>query len=133
MAGIQFPVTKVRVAFTGFLATVVGLLSGSFVDWLASVDVTWLKFAVPGGLVAIYYVVIALLEKKFPWFAKLFGQVPTPAPAPTPVTPPTPSTFVETDKGVWAADVNAMEKANEVTKTPPTPTAKPKQTPKTKR
>jgi hypothetical protein len=100
-----------------------------------------LLFTAPLGYA--YHWLIQEGEKKFPWLSVFFLALPSNLPTPPvtpPVTPPA-STFVETDKGVWAADVNAIAKANEVSKAPvppvtssrPKPVTKPKSTPKTKR
>jgi hypothetical protein len=94
-----------------------------------------LLFTAPIGYA--YHWLIAAGEKKFPWLSVFFLALP--GNLPTPVTPPVTSTFVETSNGVWAADVNAIAKADEVTKTPLTPAPvtkpkpKPKSAPKTKR
>src|SRR5271167_4192111 len=69
-----------------------------------------LLFTAPLGYA--YHWLIAEGEKKFPWLSVFFLALPSNLPTP-PVTPPTPSTFVETTNGTWAADVNALEKAKE--------------------
>jgi hypothetical protein len=94
-----------------------------------------LLFTAPIGYA--YHWLISEGEKKFPWLSVFFLALPANLPTP-PVTPPVSSTFAETPNGVWAADVNALEKAQEVTKTSlpaakPKSVAKPKSTPKTKR
>jgi hypothetical protein len=110
----------------------VSAVVGAVVSWLVtkwtSLDVGFVAlFTLP--LSYAYHWLINEGEKKFPWLSVFFLALPKNLP--TPVTP-TPSTFVETSNGVWAADVNAMEKAKEVAKTTPTVTQK-KSTPKTKR
>lgn len=111
----------------------VSAVVGAVVAWLltrwATIDVGWVAlFTVP--LTYAYHWLISEGEKKFPWLSVLFlalpSNLPTPVAPPTPTPTPTPATFAETDKGVWAADVNAMEKAAEVSKTPSTPKPKPK-------
>ena len=113
----------------------VSAVVGAVVAWLVtkwlSVDVGWVAaFTLP--LSYAYHWLINEGEKKFPWLSVFFLALP--ANLPTPVAPtPNPvqqAPFVETNKGVYAADVNAMQKAAEVTKKPVTP-AKPK--PKSKR
>ena len=85
---------------------------------------SWVHLSYIWGIVTpAYFGAVSWLEAKFPSFSWFFLLFPQP---PAPVTPPTPSTFVETDKGVWAADVNAMEKATEVAKTLPAAKSKPK-------
>jgi len=114
----------------------VSAVVGAVVSWLVtkwvSIDVGWVAaFTLP--LSYAYHWLINEGEKRFPWLSVFFLALPSNLP--TPVTPAA-STFVETDKGVWAADVNAMEKANEVAKTPVVPaktTPKSKPKPKTKR
>jgi len=112
-------------------AAAVSALVGTVVSWLVtkwtSIDVGWVAlFTVP--LSYGYHWLIQEGEMRFPWLSIFFLALPQNLPTP-PVKSEETSTFVETDKGVWAADVNAMEKADEVAKTPPA--AKPK--PKTKR
>jgi hypothetical protein len=127
------------------VSAVVGVAVSTLLYFWTKVDVGWvMAFTLP--ISYAYHWLISEGEKKFPWLSVFFLALP--ANLPTPVTPtptptPTPSTYVETDKGVWAADVNAIEKANEVAKKPmsnsgnsavsPTTKPKPKQPPKTKR
>jgi hypothetical protein len=114
------------------VSAVVGVAVSTLLYFWTKVDVGWVvAFTLP--ISYAYHWLIAEGEKKFPWLSVFFLALPTNLP--TPVTP-TPSTFVETDKGVWAADVNAMAKADEVAKkavpaTKSTTVSKPK--PKTKR
>jgi len=122
------------------VSAVVGAVVAYLIKIWTKVDVGWVAaFTLP--LSYAYHWLIMEGEKRFPWLSVFFLALP--GNLPTPVTPPTPtpSTFAETPNGVWAADVNAMEKAKEVAKTPvppvstskPKPVAKPKSTPKTKR
>ena len=109
----------------------VSAVVGAVVSWLVtrwvSIDVGWVAaFTLP--LSYAYHWLVNEGEKRFPWLSVFFLALPKNLPTPTPVA----STFVATDKGVWAADVNAMQKADEVRKTTPTDTQK-KPTPKTKR
>lgn len=114
----------------------VSAVVGAVVSWLltkwTSIDVGWVAlFTLP--ISYGYHWLISFGEKHFPWLSVFFLALPQNLPTP-PVTPPTASTFVETDNGVWAADVNAMEKAKEVAKTPPAANKpKPRSTTKTKR
>ena len=105
-------------------ASVSGLVAAAIslgITYWAKIDHGWvLLFTAPLGYA--YHWLVNEGEKKFPWLSVFFLALPQNLP--TPVTPtPTPSTFVETPKGVWAADVNAMEKAKEVAKTPVKPIA----------
>lgn len=134
MATNPFNTSKVRTAVQGVFAALIGSVTAWLVAKWGSFHSAWLVALTP-GLSTVYYFIIGWLEKKFPKLLWFFGQLPkpvTPVPAPTPTPAPTPaaSTFVKTDNGVWAADVNAMDKADKLTKTTPTP-AKP--TPKAKR
>jgi len=124
---------SVTVATKPNWSAAVSAVVGTVVSWLVtkwvSVDVGWVAaFTLP--LSYAYHWLINEGEKRFPWLSVFFLALPKNLP--TPVTPtPTPSTFVETPNGIYAADVNAMQKAAEVAKKPVKPTQK--STPKTKR
>ena len=130
MAKNPFNTTAVRASIQGVFSAVIGSVTAWLVAKWGTIHSAWLVAMAP-GFSAVYYLILGWLKKKFPSLGWLFGQLPQPPVSPTPTPTPTPasSTFVETDKGVWAADVNAMEKANEVAKSiPNTP-----KSPKTKR
>ena len=128
-------------AKSNWTASISGLVAAAIslgLTYWTKIDHGWvLLFTAPIGYA--YHWLIQTGEKKFPWLSVFFLALPSnlPTPVTPPVTPPASSMFVETDKGLWAADVNAMEKAAEVSKTP-LPTAKtasnpkPKPTPKPK-
>lgn len=136
MAKNPFNTTAVRASIQGVFSAVIGSVTAWLVAKWGTIHSAWLVAMAP-GFSAVYYLILGWLKKKFPSLGWLFGQLPqppvSPTPAPTPTPTPASSTFVETDKGVWAADVNAMEKANEVAKTPPTPPKTSRPSPKTKR
>ncbi len=126
MATNPFNTSKVRTAVQGVFAALIGSVTAWLVAKWGSFHSAWLVALTP-GLSTVYYFIIGWLEKKFPKLLWFFGQLPKPVtPVPTPAPTPTPasSTFIETDKGVWAADVNAMKKVTNTT----TPSAKPKPT-----
>ncbi len=121
------------------VSAVVAAAISTGIHFWTKVDVGWVAaFALPIGYA--YHWLISEGEKKFPWLSVFFLALPPKLPTPTPAPTPTPSsamtmTYVETPNGNrWAADVNTMEKAEEVTKNGVTKAAQAnKNTPKTKR
>jgi hypothetical protein len=134
------PTVATKPNWSAAVSAAVGAAVSTLLYFWAKVDVGWVvAFTVP--ISYAYHWLINEGEKKFPWLSVFFLALPSnlPTPVAPPVTPPATSTFVETPNGVWAADVNALDKAEEVSKAPlppvtsSKPAAKPKATPKSKR
>jgi len=114
------------------VSAVVGTVVSTLIYLWTKIDVGWVvAFTLP--LSYAYHWLINEGEKRFPWLSVFFLALPKNLP--TPVTPtPNPvqqTPFVETNNGVYAADVNALQKAKDLAKKPVKPTQK--SNPKTKR
>ena len=136
MATNPFNTSKVRTAVQGVFAALIGSVTAWLVAKWGSFHSAWLVALTP-GLSTVYYFIIGWLEKKFPKLLWFFGQLPkpvTPVPAPTPTPTPAALTYVETPSGNrWAADVNTMAKADEVTNSAQVTKTAPQSKSKTKR
>ena len=134
-----FETTWFRQAIKTAVAAIVGAVVGYLVK-LDSALPTWAVYYIIPVALSAYYTGVTALESRFPWMSWLLLVLPQPPKSPTPAPTPTPAasslTYVETPSGNrWAADVNTMQKADEVTKAAAKtqPTVTPKSQPKTKR
>ncbi len=129
-----FQTTWSRQAIRTAAASIVGAVVG-YLAHLDSALPSWAVYYIIPVALSAYYTGVTALEKRFPWMSWLLLVLPQPPKGATPTPTPTPaSTFVETPNGNrWAADLNTMQKAEDVTKAAQKGTNPPTSKPKTKR